>query len=76
MLRPFPAARELITQLKNQGLKVGIATSADLQELKQCLSVTGIENLVDFTTSADDAARSKTNAYILEAALKNRMLAN
>ncbi len=69
-LRPFPGARELVETLQREGLKVVVATSASGEDVKGLLTQIGIEDLIQYFTTADDAKRSKPHPDILLEALK------
>ena len=66
---PFPRVRELFERLAADGLQVALATSAKEPELKQHKKKLRIDDLLDGTTSADDAEHSKPAPDIFEAAL-------
>src|SRR5688572_30403351 len=58
-LRPTRGARELITRLHKEGLRLVIATSAREEELDAMLRQAGLDDLLKRKTSADDAESSK-----------------
>jgi HAD superfamily hydrolase (TIGR01509 family) len=66
---PFPKVRELFERLRHDGLQIALATSSKESELKSHLEKLGIEDLIDGTTSADDAEHSKPCPDIFDAAL-------
>jgi phosphoglycolate phosphatase-like HAD superfamily hydrolase len=57
-LHAFPGAKELLQQMRNRGLKVAIASSAEKDELKGLLQVVGASDLVEEETSSKDAKSS------------------
>jgi HAD superfamily hydrolase (TIGR01509 family) len=67
----FPEAREVLTELRRRGLRTALATSSSGEQLDGLFASAGIDfrELVDQTTSADDAAASKPSPDIVEAAL-------
>jgi HAD superfamily hydrolase (TIGR01509 family) len=67
----FPGARELMAELRRRGLRTALATSSSGEQLDGLFASAGIDfrELVDQTTSADDAAESKPSPDIVEAAL-------
>lgn len=67
----FPQARELLAELRRRGLHTALATSSSGEQLDGLFASAGIDfrELVDQTTSADDAAASKPSPDIVEAAL-------
>lgn len=69
-LRPFPRARELLVRMKRDGLRLAVASSAKEDELKGLLRVCGAEDLLEATTSSDDADNSKPDPDIVHAALR------
>lgn len=69
-LRPAPGARALLTHLKDEGLKLTIATSAKSDELQALLRAARVEDVVGETTTSDDANESKPSPDIVEAALE------
>ena len=69
-IRPFPQARELFQVLKEDGVKRGIASSAQRDDLAPLLEIAGVDHLVDEVVSADDATASKPDADIFLAALE------
>lgn len=69
-LRPTDGARELVDRIKSDGLKTIVATSAQGSELDALLDVAGVRNLMDATTSSSDAAESKPDPDIVQAAVR------
>src|SRR5262249_1349048 len=68
-LRPTPGARELLRHMKERGLRLVVATSAKKDELGGVLRVCGADEVIDKSTSSDDADRSKPDPDIVHAAL-------
>lgn len=73
-LRPTPGARELLRYMRDQGLKLVVASSAKRDELRGLLKVCGADEVIDDKTSSDDADRSKPDPDIIQAALKDAEL--
>jgi HAD superfamily hydrolase (TIGR01509 family) len=73
-LHPFPGAKELLARMKKEGLRLSVASSAKDDELKGLLRVCGADELVEASTSSDDADRSKPDPDIVRAALKRLSL--
>ena len=73
----FPKARELLAELRRRGLRTALATSSSGEQLDGLFASAGIDfrELVDQTTSADDAAASKPSPDIVVAALAKLVLA-
>lgn len=70
LLRPFSGVPDLLRRLRAVGLKIAVASSAKQSELDKYLDMVGIRELVDVTTSSDDADSSKPNPDIFESALQ------
>ncbi len=70
-LSVFPDVRELLTTLRERGLKVAIATSAKQEYLDALQKSAGIdlESLVDLVVTADDAKNSKPAPDLVIAAV-------
>lgn len=68
-IKAFPRVRELFQRLKDDGIRVALASSAKADELKVYKKEAGIEDLVDTETSSDDAKKSKPHPDIFDAAL-------
>ena len=68
--RAFPKVRELMERIIRDGLQVALASSAVEDELGHYKKVTGITDLIDAATSADDAEDSKPEPDIFAAAVK------
>jgi HAD superfamily hydrolase (TIGR01509 family) len=69
-VQPFPKVRELLERMKRSGIKVSLASSADTDQLEAYKKISNIEDLVEKSSSADDAKRSKPHPDIFEATLK------
>jgi HAD superfamily hydrolase (TIGR01549 family) len=70
MVRPFSAVPELLRRVREAGLMVAVASSAQEAELEVYLDVAGITKLVDECTSSGDADKSKPAPDIFEVALQ------
>lgn len=68
-LSPTNGARQLIQRMKDQGLKLIIASSATSEELEVLLKSASIDDLIKEVTSSSDAEASKPAPDIVEAAL-------
>lgn len=68
-VKPLPGVRPLFELLRDEGKRVALASSAKDEELKKYERIAGIEDLLDAETSSDDAAKSKPDPDIFEAAL-------
>jgi HAD superfamily hydrolase (TIGR01509 family) len=69
-LTPTPGARKLVDWLKQQELTVAIATSAGADEVRALLRAATVSDLIDYTTTSDDAEESKPDPDIVVAALR------
>ena len=69
-LKAFKRVPELVETLQAQGFKLAIASSAKKEELEPLLECAGINDLVTQRTSSDDAAESKPDPHIVQAALE------
>ena len=74
-LRPFARTRELLQRMREEGLKLVVASSAQEEELEDLLEIAGAADLVEHATSADDAEDSKPDPDIVHAALTRSGLA-
>jgi phosphoglycolate phosphatase-like HAD superfamily hydrolase len=70
-LRGFPRARELLQRMRDDGLRLVVASSAKSDEVQALLRIAGVEDLVEATTSSDDAESSKPDPDIVCAALQH-----
>lgn len=68
-LRPFPEVRPLLERMKQDGLRLVIATSSPEEEVKKAVELVGIRDLLEETTSASDAGKSKPDPDVVQAAL-------
>jgi phosphoglycolate phosphatase-like HAD superfamily hydrolase len=69
-LRPTPGTRALLERMREEGRKLVVATSASADDLDGLLDATGGADLIESSTSAGDAERSKPDADIVLAALE------
>lgn len=69
-LKPTRGARDLLRHLREEGLKLAVASSSKAKDLDRLLEICGADKLVEARTSADDAANSKPDADIVIAALE------
>ncbi|GAC1303310.1 MAG: HAD family hydrolase [Vulcanimicrobiaceae bacterium] len=69
-LLPTPGARDLVDWLRQCGTRIVIATGASSEEIDTLLRAAGVDDLVDVTVTADDAARTKPAPDIVLAALE------
>jgi HAD superfamily hydrolase (TIGR01509 family) len=69
-VQPFPKVRELFLRMKESEIRVALASSANQDDLNAYKKIANISDLIDESTSADDADRSKPHPDIFESALK------
>jgi HAD superfamily hydrolase (TIGR01509 family) len=69
-LKPTPGARQLLHRLRDDGIKLVVATSAGGDEVEGLLEQAGVEDLIQAATSSSDAEESKPDPDIVEAALE------
>ena len=69
-VKPFPGVRALFERVKQDGLKIALASSAKKDELKHYAQLLSIEDLIEAGTSSDDAEKSKPHPDIFQAAVE------
>ena len=67
----FPKVRELFERIRQDGLKIVLASSSPEDELQHYKKLAKITDLIEGATSADDAEVSKPEPDIFAAALKD-----
>jgi HAD superfamily hydrolase (TIGR01509 family) len=70
----FPMVRQLLLRMKESGIRVSLASSSGQDQLDAYKKIAKIEDIVEESTSADDAKHSKPHPDIFEAALKKLKL--
>jgi HAD superfamily hydrolase (TIGR01509 family) len=73
-VKPLPKVREFLLQLKEAGIKVALASSANKEDLLTYKRIANMEDLVDEETSADDAKKTKPHSDIFDATLRKLKL--
>jgi HAD superfamily hydrolase (TIGR01509 family) len=73
-VKALPGARELLVTVKESGIRIALASSADKDELQAYKRLVGMEELVEKETSANDADRSKPHPDIFQATLERLKL--
>jgi HAD superfamily hydrolase (TIGR01509 family) len=74
-LRPCPGARDLLQQLRDDGLRLVVATSAGGEESEALLERAGVADLIHRETTKSDVESSKPDPDIVLAALAKGGLA-
>jgi len=69
-VKPFLDAQKLLDRMREQGLKLAIATSAQPDELRPLLQIVGAADLIEDKTSARDVKSSKPDPDVMQVALK------
>ncbi len=69
-LRPTRGARALLERMREAGLRLVVATSAQADEVTALLAVAGVGDLIQAASSSDDADSSKPDPDIIRAALR------
>jgi HAD superfamily hydrolase (TIGR01509 family) len=69
-VRAFPNVRELFLAVRGRGVRIALASSAQGDELDGYIELTNVRDLVQTSTSADDADRSKPHPDIFVVALE------
>lgn len=69
-VRAFPGVRDLLARIREEGLRIVLASSSKKELLSGYKQKAGIEDLVEDETSSDDAERSKPHPDIFAAALQ------
>jgi beta-phosphoglucomutase-like phosphatase (HAD superfamily) len=69
-VKPFPGVPDLFRHIREQGLKIAIASSAKADELKVYKKIGGVEGLTDVDTTSEDVEKSKPHPDIFQTALK------
>ena len=69
-VKSFPCVRQLLSRLHEMGIKISLASSADADELEIYEKIADIQDLVEQSSSSDDADRSKPHPDIFQATLK------
>lgn len=68
-LKAFPHTRALLQHMRDAGLRLVVASSAEKDELQPLLEIAGASDLIEQQTSSDDADQSKPDPDIVQAAL-------
>ncbi len=71
---PFCDARRLLERMRQQGLRIAVATSSEKEDLEAFKTVLKIHDLVEEDATADDAEKPKPEPDIFQAALQTLKL--
>jgi HAD superfamily hydrolase (TIGR01509 family) len=69
-VKPFPKVRELLLHMKQAGIRVALASSANKKDLEDYKRIADIDDLIEESSSSDNASHSKPHPDIFEATLK------
>ena len=69
-VEPFPKVRDLFLRLKEAGIRLALSSSADRDDLQIYRQLARIDDLIQESTSSDDADRAKPHPDIFQATLK------
>jgi AHBA synthesis associated protein len=70
LLRPFPGARPFLTELRSQGLRIGVLTGKDRTRTLDVLEHLHLRALVDVVVAGDDTDRAKPDPSAMRLALQ------
>ena len=68
-LHPFPQVRPLLQRMRDEGWTLVVASSAKSDELDPLLDIAQVTDLVEATTSSNEAKHSKPSPDIVQVAL-------
>ena len=68
-IQPFEGAHELLTEVKNRGFRLVLASSGKTEHVETFLDLVDGKSLADAWTTSDDVERSKPEPDIVSAAL-------
>ena len=68
-IRPFPGVRDLFSRVKEDGHRIGLASSANTKEVKAYKTLANITDLIDAETSSSDVDCSKPCPDVFEVAV-------
>jgi len=69
-MRPFEGAVEALRELRERGVKIALASSSNPDEVEYYVELLGVGDLLEGTTSKEDAEFSKPSPEIFRAALE------
>ncbi|HEY4356546.1 MAG TPA: HAD family phosphatase [Acidobacteriaceae bacterium] len=68
-VQPLPRVREFLLRLRDAGIRLALASSADKEDLEAYKRIAHMEDLIEEETSASDARKAKPHPDIFEATL-------
>jgi HAD superfamily hydrolase (TIGR01509 family) len=69
-LKATPGSRELVYRMRESGLRLAVASSAEKEMLESLLEIAGVADLVKEATTSGDADNSKPDPDIVQGALQ------
>ena len=69
-VKPFPQVREFLLRLKDAGIRLSLASSASKEDLETYKKIAHMEDLIEESSSSDDAKKSKPHPDIFAATLE------
>jgi HAD superfamily hydrolase (TIGR01509 family) len=69
-VRPFPMVRALFERIRRDGKQIALGSSGKKDEVERYEQIAGISDLVDISTSSDDADKSKPHPDIFLAVME------
>ena len=69
-VKAFPHVREVFEALRKRGIKIALGSSGNPEEVEYYTRLLGVEELIEGSTSKEDAKHSKPSPEIFEAALE------
>ena len=69
-VKPFPRVREFLLHLKERDIRLSLASSASKEDLEVYKKIAHMDDLIEESSSSDDAERSKPHGDIFAATLK------
>lgn len=70
LVKPLPEVRPFLLRLKDAGIRLSLASSADQDDLEIYEKIADMEDLIETSSSADDTDRAKPHPDIFQATLK------
>ena len=70
LIKPLSMVPELFRRVRDEGIRLVLASSAKRDEVEIYEKLLGVEDLIEHETSSDDAERSKPHPDIFQAALQ------
>jgi HAD superfamily hydrolase (TIGR01509 family) len=69
-VKAFPKIRDLFLRIRQNGVRIALASSASKQEIENSKEIANIADLIDCETTKDDVERSKPHPDVFAVALQ------